>query len=82
MIINNYLLLYMFTMLLILILKCTLSTYKKVCCPLAGVAQWIERGPENRKVSGLIPGQGTCWVVGQVPGWGVQEATNRCFSCT
>ena len=27
---------------------------------LAGVAQWIEGRPENRKVAGLIPGQGTC----------------------
>ena len=27
---------------------------------LAGVAQWIERGPVNQKVTGSIPTQGTC----------------------
>ena len=27
---------------------------------LAGVAQWIEHGPANGKVSGSIPSQGTC----------------------
>ena len=27
---------------------------------LAGVAQWIEHQPVNQKVTGLIPGQGTC----------------------
>ena len=27
--------------------------------PLASVAQWIEHQPENRKVTGSIPGQGT-----------------------
>ena len=34
---------------------------------LAGVAQWIECQPVNQKVTGLIPGQGTCLVVGPVP---------------
>ena len=33
------------------ILKCFLA--------LAGVAQWIEHWPENQKVTGLIPSQGT-----------------------
>ena len=27
---------------------------------LAGVAQWIERGPANQRVAGWIPSQGTC----------------------
>ena len=27
---------------------------------LAGVAQWIEHGPKNQRVTGLIPSQGTC----------------------
>ena len=27
---------------------------------LAGVAQWIECWPENQRVAGLIPSQGTC----------------------
>ena len=27
---------------------------------LAGVAQWIERGPVNQRIAGLIPSQGTC----------------------
>ena len=27
---------------------------------LAGVAQWTEHQPENLKVTGLIPSQGTC----------------------
>ena len=33
---------------------------------LARVAQWIEHGPANQRVTGSIPSQGTCWVVGQV----------------
>ena len=37
---------------------------------LTGMAQWIEHCPTKRKVAGLIPGQGTCWVVGQAPSWG------------
>ena len=27
---------------------------------LAGVAQWIERGPTKQRVTSLIPSQGTC----------------------
>ena len=27
---------------------------------LTGVAQWVGRRPTNRKVTGLIPGQGMC----------------------
>ena len=44
---------------------------------LAGVAQWIECRPANQRVSGLIPNQGTAWVVGQVPEGGAQEATTH-----
>ena len=33
--------------------------YKKCTVSLAGVAQWIESGPENQRVAGLIPSQGT-----------------------
>ena len=29
-------------------------------CALAGVAQWIEHGPENQRAAGSIPSQGTC----------------------
>ena len=34
---------------------------------LAGVAQWIECWPANRKVTGSIPGQGTCLGCGPGP---------------
>ena len=27
---------------------------------LIGVAQWIEHGPVNQRVTGLVPGQDTC----------------------
>ena len=37
---------------------------------LAGVAQWIERWPVKQKVSGLIPGQGTCLGCGPGPSGG------------
>ena len=37
---------------------------------LAGVAQWIEHGPANRKVVGSIPSQGTCLGCGPGPWWG------------
>ena len=33
---------------------------------MAGVAQWVERWPVNRKVTGSIPSQGTC--LGYRPG--------------
>ena len=39
---------------------------KKDTRALAGVAQWIECQPANRKVTGLIPGQGSC--LGCMPG--------------
>ena len=34
---------------------------------LAGVAQWVELQPANQKAAGLIPSQGTCLGLGQVP---------------
>ena len=33
--------------------------FRKFISP-AGVAQWIEYGPTNQRVAGLIPSQGTC----------------------
>ena len=36
---------------------------------LAGVAQWTERWPVNQRVTGLIPGWGTCQP-GRVPSEG------------
>ena len=53
---------------------------------LAGVAQCTEHQPANKNVTGLIPSQGTCLVVGQVPSWGCggeapnQSLTHRYFS--
>ena len=34
---------------------------------LAGVAQWIERGPVNQRVTSLIPSRGTCLGCGPGP---------------
>ena len=34
---------------------------------LAGIAQWIERGPAKQRVAGLIPSQGTCLGCGSGP---------------
>ena len=34
---------------------------------LAGVAQWIEHRPENQRVGGSIPSQGTCLGCGPGP---------------
>ena len=34
---------------------------------LAGVAQWIECGPVNQGVTGLIPSRGTCLGCGPGP---------------
>ena len=33
---------------------------KKNSLALAGVSQWIERGPAKQRVAGSIPSQGTC----------------------
>ena len=43
---------------------------KKIKLALAGVAQWIECWPVNRKVAGSIPNQGTCLGWGPVPSGG------------
>ena len=40
---------------------------------LAGVAPWTEHKPENQKVTGLIPGQGTCLGCRPGPRLGVFE---------
>ena len=40
---------------------------------LAGVAQWIDCQPANQRVTGLIPGQGTCLGCGPGPHLGVCE---------
>ena len=40
---------------------------------LAGVAQWIERWPENGKAAGSIPPRGTCLGCGPAPCLGVCE---------
>ena len=34
---------------------------------LAGVAQWVECGPANQRIAGLVPSQGTCLVCGPGP---------------
>ena len=46
---------------------------------LTGVAQWVEHCSANQKVAGSIPDQSTCLGRGQVPSWGMQEATDLCF---
>ena len=40
---------------------------------LASVALWVECWPENQRVAGLIPSQGTCLGCGPGPWWGVCE---------
>ena len=40
---------------------------------LVGVAQWIERRPENQRVAGLIPSQVTCLGCGPGPQLGAHE---------
>ena len=54
---------------------------------MTGVAQWFECHPANRKVAGLIPGQGTCLGCGPGPPLGLCERTPvyvslicQCFS--
>ena len=43
---------------------------------LDGVANWIEHWPENSKVAGSIPSQGTCLGCRPGPQWGgAQEPT-------
>ena len=43
---------------------------KKNEVDLAGVAQWIERWPENLQVTVPSLARAQAWVVGQVPSWG------------
>ena len=40
---------------------------------LAGVAQWIEHGPVNQSVAGLIPSQGTGLGCRPRPQWGTHK---------
>ena len=54
---------------------------------LAGVAQWVERQPANRKVAGSIPSQGTSLDYRPGPQLGMCERqlinislAHRCFS--
>ena len=35
-----------------------MHNYQKLDLALAGVAQWIEHGPENQRVAGSIPSSG------------------------
>ena len=42
-------------------------THKELEVALAGVAQWTEHQPTNKRVSGLIPSQGTCLGCGPGP---------------
>ena len=37
---------------------------------MTGAAQWAGCHPTDQKVTGFIPGQGTCQGFSQVPGWG------------
>ena len=43
------------------------ETVLKITLALAGVAQWIEHGPTNRKVTGSILSEGTCLCCGLGP---------------
>ena len=59
------------------------ASYKERVPALTAVAQLVGHCPENRKVTSLIPSQGTCLGCGFGPQLGrVQEATNQCFSLT
>ena len=40
---------------------------------LTGVVQWIEHQPENQRVTGSIPSQGTCLGCGPGPQWRVHQ---------
>ena len=44
-----------------------MNEFKDINFALAGVAQWTERWPVNQRVTGLIPGQGTCLGCGPDP---------------
>ena len=54
-----------------------------VIIALAGVAQWIQCQPENQRVAGLIPSQGTCLGFEPGPHLGARESqplAHQCFS--
>ena len=60
--------------------KGILIIHKKKKVALAGVAQWIEQGPENQRVAGSNPSQGTCLGCGPGPqggGGATGEATTH-----
>ena len=44
--------------------------HKKAKIALAGVARWTECWPVSQRVSGSVPGQGTCLGCGLDPQWG------------
>ena len=52
---------------------------EKICGALATVARWARRRPTNQKVTGSIPGQGTCLGcefhprLGHILGWGLKK---------
>ena len=50
--------------------KPDIQLFQKKQWAVAGVSQWTEHWPMNRKVTGLIPSQAHAWVAGQVPTWG------------
>ena len=47
--------------------------YKKLYIALAGMAQWIEHGPSNQRVTSSIPSQGTCLGCGPGPHLGAHK---------
>ena len=49
------------------------SFLKKYRLVLAGVAQWTECWPANKRVTGSIPSQGTCLGCGPDPQKGARE---------
>ena len=44
------------------------------------MAQLVGHHPADQKVTSSIPGRGTCLGCSSVPGWGLQEAPDGCFS--
>ena len=49
------------------------STFIEEKVTLAGITQWMERGPANQRVPGLTPSQGTCLGCGPDPQLGMCE---------
>ena len=56
------------------------SRLKEMSLPLTGVAQWAGHHPTSQKISDSIPSQGTGLGCRLVPGWGMRETSNQCFS--